>query len=84
MTANLFEGNNATIGGALRWTLVEPIITPDKDQDLIYIQGEKGSNSYGSLTFTNNEAGTYGPDVAGLARELIRFNDENEYLKYLN
>ena len=51
---------------------------------MIYIQGEKGSNSYGSLTFTNNEAGTYGPDVAGLARELIRFNDENEYLKYLN
>ena len=31
MTANLFDGNNATIGGAIRWTLVEPIITPEKD-----------------------------------------------------
>ena len=29
-------------------------------------------------------ANTYGPDIAGLARELIRFDNAEEYSKYLN
>ena len=36
------------------------------------------------MTFSNNNANTYGPDIAGLARELIKFDDEDQYLQYLN
>ena len=32
----------------------------------------------------NNRAEIYGPEVAGIARELIKFRDEATYLQYYN
>ena len=60
MTSNQFENNRASTGGALRWNLIEPIITPEKGEDLKYSQTLNGENKYGSLTFLNNVANSYG------------------------
>lgn len=48
------------------------------------IVGESGVISWGSNTMENNRAEIYGPEVAGIARELIKFRDEATYLQYYN
>ena len=40
--------------------------------------------TYGTLRFSNNKAEEYGPEIAGTARELIRFNEIETYQKYYN
>lgn len=48
------------------------------------VVGESGLISWGSNTLENNRAEIYGPEVAGIARELIRFDNEETYLQYYN
>ena len=45
------------------------------------IVSESGPISWGSNTLENNRAEVYGPEVAGIARELIKFKDEATYLQ---
>ena len=73
---NTFKLNRASIGGAVRWTLLEPKVASKEDEELKYELTASGDNKYGALTFTNNAAEIYGSDIAGLARELIRFDNE--------
>ena len=68
-----FNENSATIGGAIRWNLLE--MTVDGGYESNYTQLDTGTNTYGSLKFTNNQANIYGPDIAGLARELVKFDN---------
>lgn len=52
----------------------QSILTFTKDLD--------GSATYGTLRFMNNFAEEYGPEIASVARELVKFNDTETYLKY--
>lgn len=40
--------------------------------------------SFGSLKFQGNKASEYGPEIASVARELIKFSSEEAYLSYYN
>ena len=53
------------------------------DQSLLsFSKGLDGTASYGTLRFKNNAAEEYGPEIASLARELVKFNDTATYEKY--
>lgn len=73
-----FDANSAEIGGAIRWNLVEMEISGKPS----FVEEEDGSVKYGSLRFKNNKAEEYGPEIASVARELIKFGSEETYLKY--
>lgn len=38
--------------------------------------------NYGSLTFDQNKADGYGPEIAGVALRLIQFKSPTQYLQY--
>ena len=72
-----FEGNSADVGGAIRWTFMDIIVSPDS-----VLSYEGSGAKYDTLTFRNNQANVYGREIAGIAQELIRFRDEETYLQY--
>jgi len=43
-----------------------------------------GTSYYGSLRFLHNEAAEYGPEIASVARELVKFGTEGTYMNYYN
>lgn len=49
---------------------------------LNFAKSSNGTAVYGSLYFENNKADEYGPEIASVARELIRFETTEKYLKY--
>ena len=67
----LFSENSANIGGAIRWNLMEMVL----EGDPLFVKSTDGVVTYGNLRFTNNQAGEYGPEIASVARELIKFSD---------
>ena len=76
----LFSENSANIGGAIRWNLMEMVL----EGDPLFVKSTDGVVTYGNLRFTNNQAGEYGPEIASVARELIKFSDVQTYLRYYN
>lgn len=54
---------------------------PDSPQ---FVRESEENANYGTLRFINNKAEEYGPEIAGKARELIRFNEIDTYQKYYN
>ena len=53
-----------------------------RSNKLSFTRGSDGKATYGSLRFQDNKATEYGPEIASVARELIRFESEETYLKY--
>ena len=49
-----------------------------------FVRESEENANYGTLRFSNNKATEYGPEIAGKARELIRFNEIETYQKYYN
>ena len=77
-----FTENSATVGGAIRWNLMEMEVGQENMNKLSFSRGSDGKATYGSLRFQDNKASEYGPEIASVARELIRFESEETYLKY--
>lgn len=75
-----FTGNEAKIGGGIRWTTIEPEWSIPGDEELVY--GPDDTVEYGFLTFQGNTASVYGPEIAGVSRQLIMFDSEDTYLRY--
>lgn len=77
-----FTENQASVGGAIRWNLMEMEVTRDEQGLLDFVKDKSGVASYGSILFSNNSATDYGPEIASVARELIRFSSQESYIKY--
>ena len=90
MKSSQFNNNGAKVGGAIRWNLLEMTVDGGYAANYTQLATAEGcdgeqviekaldcgqKNTYGSLEFTGNEAASYGPDIAGLARELIKFDN---------
>ena len=74
-----FVENSARVGGAIRWNLMEMDIG---DPEANFTRQEDGSIQYGGLTFSGNQAEEYGPEIAAVAREIIRLDSVEQYLRY--
>ena len=85
----IFTDNEAEVGGAIRWNLMEPIVSETNKNSEFEVSSD-GTVKYGSLTFRNNKAVEYGPEIASVARELINFGEStiegstSVYLNYYN
>ena len=82
-----FNSNSAAVGGAIRWNHMEMEVAGKPK--FIKAPGGIGISSYGTLTFEGNTAVDYGPEIASVARELIKFgkektDGEKTYLRYFN
>ena len=65
-----FTGNSALNGGAILWNYKEPTM------DAVAMLSKTNTTAivkYGSLTFEQNKADGYGPEIAGVALRLIQF-----------
>ena len=82
-----FNSNSAVVGGAIRWNLMEMEVAGKPK--FTKAPGGIGNSTFGTLTFEGNAAADYGPEIASVARELIKFgkektDGEKTYLKYFN
>lgn len=76
----VFEENKAKIGGAIRWTYKEPSMGSAQLRKTSLTEEIK----FGTLTFVNNTAVEYGPEIASMVQRLIRFTSEEQYLSYFD
>ena len=76
-----FTSCSAKQGGGIYWNFIEPTITPAEDNPALLPSGID-SYSYQMLTFEKCTASEYGPQIAGVARELAQISNDTYNIYY--